>query len=91
MFGLMMHFANIKLNINHTLMRIEIIKKKRTSLQKYLRSVIAELLRLGHYSDAYERVGRLYLDENRSLCYDFLEGFCTLICDDQLKAMTGQR
>ncbi|KAI3814950.1 hypothetical protein L1987_14599 [Smallanthus sonchifolius] len=91
MFGLMKLFANIKLNISQTLMRIEIVKKRRTSLQKYLRSVIAELQRLGHHSDAYERVGRLYLDENRSLCYDFVEGFCTLISDDQLKAMTDQR
>ncbi|KAJ0804177.1 putative vacuolar protein sorting-associated protein Ist1 [Helianthus annuus] len=78
-----------KLNINLTLMRIEIIKRRRNAMQKFLRGDIAELLRLGHDSEAYRRVGRLYLDQNRTLCYDFVGKYCTLI-SDQLTVMNDQ-
>ncbi|KAJ0950328.1 putative vacuolar protein sorting-associated protein Ist1 [Helianthus annuus] len=70
-------------------MRIEIIKRRRNAMQKFLRGDIAELLRLGHDSEAYRRVGRLYLDQNRTLCYDFVGKYCTLI-SDQLTVMNDQ-
>ncbi|KAL8226165.1 hypothetical protein R6Q57_018722 [Mikania cordata] len=70
-----------KENIDLTLMRIEIIKRRRNAMQKHLRSDIAELLKIAHNSDAFQRVERLYLDQNRSLCYDFVARYCMLILD----------
>ncbi|PWA72613.1 hypothetical protein CTI12_AA269040 [Artemisia annua] len=65
------------------------IKRRRKAMVKYLRSDIAELMKIGLDSNAYGRVGRLYLDQNRSLCYDFVEQFCTLILN-HLVAMNDQ-
>nr|XP_043635927.1 uncharacterized protein LOC122607073 [Erigeron canadensis] len=48
-------------------------------MQKFLRSDIAELLRNDLYFEAYKRAGRLYLDQVKTLSYDVVEQFCTLI------------
>ncbi|GKC99858.1 IST1-like protein, partial [Tanacetum coccineum] len=78
-----------KSNIELTLTRIEMIKRRRKAMVKYLRSDIAELMRIGLDSNAYGRVGRLYLDQKGSFCYDFVEQFCTLILN-HLIAMNDQ-
>ncbi|KAI3670492.1 hypothetical protein L1987_87827 [Smallanthus sonchifolius] len=54
-----------KRNIKRMLMRIEMIKRKRGWMVKHLRSDIAELLRIGHDSEAYGRV-IVYLDQNQA-------------------------
>nr|GEU36097.1 leucine-rich repeat domain, L domain-like protein [Tanacetum cinerariifolium] len=78
-----------KSNIELTLTRIKMIKRRRKAMVKYLRSDIAELMKIGLDSNAYGRVGRLYLDQKGSLCYDFVEQFCTLILN-HLVAMNDQ-
>ncbi|KAK9069620.1 hypothetical protein SSX86_011524 [Deinandra increscens subsp. villosa] len=72
------------------LARIENIKKRRASGNKFLKTRAWELLRTGHHSDAFRKVEEIYQDQDRSLCYDFLERFCTLVLD-QLTPMTNQR
>ncbi|KAL7618573.1 hypothetical protein Lser_V15G01347 [Lactuca serriola] len=76
-------------NIKLTLMRIEIIKRRRKAMEKYLRNDIVDLLRNGFVADAYHRAAGLYLDQNRSLCYDFIEQFCMLILN-HLTVMNDQ-
>ncbi|GKF29990.1 putative vacuolar protein sorting-associated protein Ist1, partial [Tanacetum coccineum] len=55
------------------------LKRMRKAMEKYLRSDIAKHMRIGLDSNAYGRVRRLYLHQNGSLCYDFVEKCCTLI------------
>ncbi|KAJ0492069.1 putative vacuolar protein sorting-associated protein Ist1 [Helianthus annuus] len=75
--------------IKGTLMRIAMIKRRRSVMRKHYRSDIAELMRIGHNSDAFAGVGRLYVYENMLLSYEFVERYCTLVLN-QLKAMNDE-
>ncbi|KAI3737625.1 hypothetical protein L2E82_27634 [Cichorium intybus] len=72
-------YSKCNSNIKLTLMRVEIIKRRRKAMEKYLRNDIADLMKSGYVDDAYRRAAGLYLDQNRSSCYDFVEQFCMLI------------
>ncbi|KAI3777809.1 hypothetical protein L1987_47612 [Smallanthus sonchifolius] len=70
--------------------RIEIIKRKRNAMQKFLRNDVADLLKNSLHSNAYDRVEQLFADQNLSWCYEFVEQSCLLIIS-QLSAMSKQR
>ncbi|KAJ0677481.1 putative vacuolar protein sorting-associated protein Ist1 [Helianthus annuus] len=75
--------------IKGTLMRIAMIKRRQSVMRKHFQSDIAELMRIGHNSDAFASVGRLYVYESMLLLYEFVERYCTLILN-QLKAMNDE-
>lgn len=59
-------------------------------MQKFLRNDVADLLKNGLDSNAYGRVEQLYVDQNLSLCYEFVEQSCLHILNN-LSAMDKQR
>ncbi|KAM1113896.1 hypothetical protein FF1_046566 [Malus domestica] len=64
-----------KSDIKMTKMRIEAIKKKRSAVQKFLKSDIADLLRSGRDINAYGRAEGLLVEQNMSACYESTESF----------------
>ncbi|CAI9281231.1 unnamed protein product [Lactuca saligna] len=83
-------YSKCKSEIKMTRRRIEIIKRKRNAMQKFLRNDVADLLKNGLDSNAYSRVEQLYVDQNLSSCYEFVEQSCLLILN-HLSAMDKQR
>ncbi|KAK9054701.1 hypothetical protein SSX86_025780 [Deinandra increscens subsp. villosa] len=83
-------YSRSKSEIKVTLKRIEIIKRKRNAVQKFLRNDVADLLRNGLHSNAYDRVEQLFADQNLSWCYEFVEKSCICIIS-HLSAMNKQR
>ncbi|KAK1434108.1 hypothetical protein QVD17_11026 [Tagetes erecta] len=83
-------YSKCKAEMKLTMKRIEIIRRKRNAMQKFLRNDVADLLKTGLDSNAYERVGQLYADQNLSWCYEFVEQSCLFILS-QLSAMSKQR
>nr|GEU42898.1 IST1-like protein [Tanacetum cinerariifolium] len=67
--------------------RIEIIKRKRNAMEKFLTNDVADLLRNKLDSNAYSR---LYADRNLSSCYDFADQSCLLVLT-HLSPMSKQR
>ncbi|KAH1114130.1 hypothetical protein J1N35_007508 [Gossypium stocksii] len=59
--------------------RLETIKKKRNTVEKYLKKDIADLLRNRLYYNAYGRTEGLLVERNRTTCYKFIEQFSELI------------
>ncbi|XP_023731987.1 disease resistance protein RUN1 isoform X1 [Lactuca sativa] len=70
--------------------RLDLIMTNRNATQKYLRSDVADLFKNGLDSNAYKRVGQLYVEQNLSSCYEFIEQSCLLILN-YLPAMAKQR
>ncbi|XAR50630.1 hypothetical protein NMG60_11005000 [Bertholletia excelsa] len=56
--------------------RIEMIKRKRSAMQKYLKNDIAELLKNSHNSIAYGRAEGFLVELNMTECYELVEKFC---------------
>ncbi|CAH1422595.1 unnamed protein product [Lactuca virosa] len=83
-------YSKCKSEIKMTRRRIEIIKRKRNAMQKFLRNDVADLLKNGLDSNAYSRVEQLYVDQNLSSCYEFVEQSCLLILN-HLSSMDKQR
>ncbi|XP_071731884.1 uncharacterized protein [Rutidosis leptorrhynchoides] len=83
-------YAKCKSEIKMTLKRIEIIKRKRNAMQKFLKNDVADLLQTGLDSNAYDRVEQLYADQILSSCYEFVELSCAFILS-QLSAINKQR
>ncbi|KAL4583900.1 hypothetical protein LXL04_008485 [Taraxacum kok-saghyz] len=83
-------YSKCKSEIKLTRRRIEIIKRKRDAMQKFLRNDVADLLKKGLDSNAYGRVEQLYVDQNISSCYEFVDQSCLLILT-HLSAMDKQR
>ncbi|KAL7603762.1 hypothetical protein Lser_V15G18189 [Lactuca serriola] len=83
-------YSKCKSEIKMTRRRIEIIKRKRNAMQKFLRNDVADLLKNGLDSNAYGRVEQLYVDQNLSSCYEFVEQSCLLILN-HLSAMDKQK
>ncbi|XP_015938492.1 uncharacterized protein LOC107464097 [Arachis duranensis] len=61
--------------------RLESVQKKRNAVHKIMKSDIAELLRNGHYYDAYKRVEGLVLEQNMLFCYELVAQFIGCISD----------
>ncbi|KAK9049550.1 hypothetical protein SSX86_013571 [Deinandra increscens subsp. villosa] len=83
-------YARCKSEIKMTMKRIEIVRRKRNAMQKFLKNDVVDLFKTGLDSNAYDRVGQLYADQNLSWCYDFVEQSCLLVLS-QLSAMNKQR
>lgn len=83
-------YTKCKTSIKLTKTRIEMIKRKRNAMQKYLRNDIADLLRNGLDINAYGRAEGLLVEVNMSTCYDFVDQFCGLISNN-LSLMSKQR
>ncbi|KAK1362946.1 Spindle pole body protein [Heracleum sosnowskyi] len=79
-----------KSSIKLTNMRLEIIKKKRFAMQKYLMIDITYLLQHGHDSNAYARAGGFLEEMNLSSCYEYVE-LCCLCISTHLSAMCKDR
>ncbi|XP_057732545.1 uncharacterized protein LOC130947842 [Arachis stenosperma] len=61
--------------------RLESVQKKRNAVHKIMKSDIAELLRNGHYYDAYKRIEGLVLEQNMLFCYELVAQFIGCISD----------
>ncbi|KAL2493094.1 putative Regulator of Vps4 activity in the MVB pathway protein [Abeliophyllum distichum] len=83
-------YSKCKSAIKMTKTRIEIIRKKRNAMQKYLRNDIADLLKNGLDINAYGRADGLLIELNQSSCYDLIAQFSVFI-SSHLAAMSKQR
>ncbi|KAK6124977.1 hypothetical protein DH2020_041251 [Rehmannia glutinosa] len=83
-------YCKCKSDSKATRTRIEIIKKKRNAMQKYLRNDVADLLKNGLDINAYGRAEGLLVEMNRSSCYEFIDQCCEHILKN-LSAMDKQR
>ncbi|KAL8118640.1 uncharacterized protein LOC141661391 [Apium graveolens] len=79
-----------KSSIKVTNMRLEIIKKKRIAMQKYLMNDIVCLVQDGLDSNAYARAGAFLEEMNISSCYEYVEFSCLCI-STHLSAMCKDR
>ncbi|MED6120054.1 hypothetical protein PIB30_017503 [Stylosanthes scabra] len=61
--------------------RLENVEKKRNAVHRIMKSDIAELLRNGHYYDAYKRSEKLVLEQNMLFCYELVSQFIGCISD----------
>ncbi|XP_016444578.1 uncharacterized protein LOC107769833 [Nicotiana tabacum] len=83
-------YARCKANIKLTKTRIDMVKRKRNAMLKYLKSDVADLLKTGLDVNAYSRAEGLLVELNRSRCYDLLEQYCDHISNN-LVTMYKQR
>ncbi|KAJ8535963.1 hypothetical protein K7X08_034364 [Anisodus acutangulus] len=83
-------FAKSKSTIRHTKTRIEMVKRKRNAMLKYLKNDVADLLKTGLDVNAYSRAEGLLVELNLSRCYDLLEIYCDHITNN-LSIMYKQR
>ncbi|KAJ4952341.1 hypothetical protein NE237_029173 [Protea cynaroides] len=70
--------------------RIDVIRRKRNAMQKFLKKDVADLLRNGLDINAYGRAEGLHVELNLSSCYDLVEQFCLCILK-QISVMQKQR
>ncbi|KAI3853082.1 hypothetical protein MKW92_042454 [Papaver armeniacum] len=59
--------------------RIDVIRRKRNAMQKYLKKDIADLLANNLETNAFGRAEGLIVELNLSFCYDLVEQFCGII------------
>ncbi|CAA2987268.1 Spindle pole body [Olea europaea subsp. europaea] len=83
-------YSKCKSSIKLTETRIEMIRKKRNAIEKYMRNDIADLLRNGFDMIAYQRAEKLPVELDISTCYDLVEQFCVHI-SSHLIVMDKQR
>ncbi|GMQ08660.1 hypothetical protein CsSME_00052286 [Camellia sinensis var. sinensis] len=83
-------YSKCKSAIKLTKTRIDMIKRKRNAMEKFLRKDIADLLKTGLDINAYGRSEGFLVELNMSACYDFIEQFCGCILN-HLSLMNKQR
>ncbi|KAK6773465.1 hypothetical protein RDI58_028703 [Solanum bulbocastanum] len=83
-------YTKCKSTIKQTKTRIEMIRKKRDAMLKYLKNDMADLLKSGADVNAYGRADGLLVELNISSCYDCLEQYCLHI-SSHLATMSKQR
>lgn len=76
--------------IKITKTRLEMIKKKRCAMQKYLKTDIADLLQNGLDINAYSRAEGFLGEMNLSSCYEFVDLACSCI-STHISAMSKNR
>nr|XP_017231080.1 PREDICTED: uncharacterized protein LOC108205614 isoform X2 [Daucus carota subsp. sativus] len=76
--------------VKMTKTRLEMIKKKRSAMQKYLKNDIADLLQNGLDSNAYSRAEGFLKEMKLSSCYEYVELACSCI-STHLAAMSKNR
>ncbi|XP_065865291.1 uncharacterized protein [Euphorbia lathyris] len=70
--------------------RLEVLKKKKCSVVKFLKNDIADLLRNGLDTNAYGRAQGVLVEQKMITCYDFMDQFCDCVSIN-VNAMTKQR
>ncbi|KAM7254582.1 hypothetical protein ACFE04_003962 [Oxalis oulophora] len=70
--------------------RLEVIKKKRSAVQRFVKNDVAELLRNGFDYNALGRADVLLVEQKVTSCYEDVEKFCEIIYS-QLSTMQKQR
>ncbi|KAA8540420.1 hypothetical protein F0562_024661 [Nyssa sinensis] len=83
-------YSKCKSMIKRTKTRLEMIRRKRNAMEKYLKNDIADLLKKGLDVKAFGRAEGLVVELNLSSCYDFVEQFCGSI-SNHLSMMNKQR
>ncbi|KAH0659150.1 hypothetical protein KY289_027898 [Solanum tuberosum] len=83
-------YSKCKSTIKQTKTRIDMIRKKRNSTQKYLRNDIADLVKSELDVNAYDRTEGLLVELNLLSCYDFLDQYCEQILS-HLDTISTQR
>ncbi|XP_038714308.1 uncharacterized protein LOC120007899 isoform X2 [Tripterygium wilfordii] len=83
-------YAKCKSSLKTTKTRIEVLKKKKGSVVKFLKSDIAELLRTGLDYNAYCRAEGVMIEQDRLSCYHLIDQFVGCISSN-LSAMQKQR
>ncbi|KAL3322244.1 hypothetical protein AABB24_039732 [Solanum stoloniferum] len=83
-------YTKCKSTIKQAKTRIEMIRKKRDAMLKYLKNDMADLLKSGADVNAYGRADGLLVELNISSCYDCLEQYCLHI-SSHLSTMSKQR
>ncbi|VFQ89233.1 unnamed protein product [Cuscuta campestris] len=83
-------YSKCKTGIRVTKTRLDLIRRKRKAMQKYLKNDIADLLMKDLNVNAYGRSEGLLLELNLSRCYDLLDQYCQQISSN-LSAMNKQR
>ncbi|TYI09864.1 hypothetical protein ES332_A09G100600v1 [Gossypium tomentosum] len=71
--------AKCKSKMKKNKLRVETIKKKRNSMEKYMKNDIAMLLNNGLLYDAYCEAEGLLIEQNRTECYNFIMQFTECI------------
>ncbi|KAL7099875.1 hypothetical protein ACP275_09G113500 [Erythranthe tilingii] len=83
-------YTKCKSDLKLTRTRVEMIRKKRNAVEKYLRKDVADLLKNKLDSNAYGRAEGLVAEMNRTSCYEFIDQSCEHILKN-LSAMNKQR
>ncbi|XP_057536711.1 uncharacterized protein LOC130814605 [Amaranthus tricolor] len=72
-------YTKCKSLIKQTRTRIEVVRRKRSATQKFLRKDIADLLANGLEKNAYGRADGLVSEMILASCYDFIDHVCEII------------
>ncbi|XP_059290794.1 uncharacterized protein LOC132044322 [Lycium ferocissimum] len=83
-------YSKCKSLTRQTKTRIEMIRKKRNAMQKYLKNDITDLIKSGLDVNAYDRTEGLLVELNFLSCYDFLDLYCEQILS-HLETISRQR
>ncbi|KAG9141094.1 hypothetical protein Leryth_001601 [Lithospermum erythrorhizon] len=75
MFGKSKFCKKCTLATKLTIRRLELIKKKRNAMQRYLKNDIVDLLKNGLDKNAYDRAEGFLVEQNLTYCYEFVEKF----------------
>ncbi|XP_020578473.1 IST1 homolog [Phalaenopsis equestris] len=70
--------------------RIELIRKKKQVMVKYLKKDVADLLAGGHDANAFGRIDALIVEINHASCYDMIEQYCGCLLE-HLSTMCKER
>ncbi|KAM7255531.1 hypothetical protein ACFE04_008429 [Oxalis oulophora] len=82
-------YVKCKSGLKMTKTRLEGIRKKKNSVQRYLKNDIADLIRNDLHYNAYGRADGLLIEQNMTSCYDDVDKFCECIYP-QLSTMQKQ-
>ncbi|XP_021674391.2 uncharacterized protein LOC110660280 isoform X1 [Hevea brasiliensis] len=83
-------YTKCKSQMKMTKARLEMLKKKKSSVAKFLKDDMADLLRSGLDYNAYCRAEGLLVEQKMLACFNFVEQFCGCISSN-LSAMNKQR
>lgn len=72
-------YSKSKSLIKQTRTRIDVVRRKRSATQRFLRKDIADLLASGLETNAYGRAEGLIAELILSSCYDFIDHVCEII------------
>ncbi|GAB2269418.1 hypothetical protein Dimus_004335 [Dionaea muscipula] len=80
-FGLGNFKTKCKSALKLTKLRIEAIRRKRNSMQKFFKKDLADLLKSQPDIKSYQRAAGLYVELNMSSCYDCIYEYCGCILE----------